>query len=246
LKTYVAHCKRLEARKIHLSDQLDRVGLTAEWIEAFDPPEIPNEVWLERVASQSLSEGEVSIYLKHEHIYRTIAASDDPLALVLEDDVIFARDFDTRFRSVLERVPSDFDVIFLASSIYLPIPVSMRSDNSDFLPINKSRTTAARLVSREFARRMTARLSDQPIETSNDLTLDKAIREMNFKSYWLRDALFVQGSETGAFSPSVGVPWREPNWPRKLKSIAAKRIRHWRTRGARANQQWKTWRAHSN
>jgi GR25 family glycosyltransferase involved in LPS biosynthesis len=91
--------------------------LNAVWVEDFDPPEIPRRVWLERVTNDRLSDGEVSIYLKHEQIYRAIAESGAPLALVLEDDAVFASDFGERFPSLPDRRPGDCDMAFLGASV---------------------------------------------------------------------------------------------------------------------------------
>jgi GR25 family glycosyltransferase involved in LPS biosynthesis len=234
LITYVAHCKRLVERKPRIAHQLKTFGLNTVWVEEFDPPEIPDAIWLERVVNDRLSEGEVSIYLKHEQIYRTIAKSGATLALVLEDDAIFASDFGERFPSLLERLPDDCDMAFLASSIYLPLPEAACADEREFLPIERSRTTVARLVSSQCARDIAKRLDGAAIEISNDLTLDRLIGELDLKTYWLRDPLFVQGSETGVFPSSLGVPWRESTWSGKLRAVAAKRVRHWRTHLLRA------------
>jgi len=65
---------------------------------------------------------------------------------------------------------------------------------------------------------------------------DRLIGELGLETYWLRDPLFVQGSETGTFPSSIGVPWRESSWSGKLRAIVAKRTRRWRTRLMRACQ----------
>jgi GR25 family glycosyltransferase involved in LPS biosynthesis len=234
LITYVAHCKRLGERKRLMAAQLETFGLDAEWVEDFDPPEIPDSIWLERVANDRLSEGEVSIYLKHEQIYRAIAESGPLPALVLEDDAIFASDFGERFPALPERLPDDYDMVFLSSSVYLPLPDALCAEDPEFLRIDRSRTTAARFVSPDCARSISERLGGAPIEISNDLKLDELIKELGLKTYWLREPLFVQGSETGVFPSSIGVPWRESKWSGKLRAIAAKRVRSWRTRMLRA------------
>jgi len=238
LITYVAHCKRLAERKQHMADQLATFGLKAVWVEDFDPPEIPDSIWIERVANARLSEGEVSIYLKHEQIYRAIAESGEPLSLVLEDDAIFASDFGERFSSLPKRLPDGYDMVFLGSSVYLPLDDPMCADGPEFLRVARSRTTLARFVSPDCARSIAKRLDGAPIEISNDLMLDRLIDALGLETYWLREPLFVQGSETGTFPSSLGVPWRESRWSGKLRAIAAKRARHWRTRLLRASHRF--------
>jgi GR25 family glycosyltransferase involved in LPS biosynthesis len=233
--TYIAHCKRLTERKQLMAPQLEAFALNAVWVEDFDPPEIPESIWLERVANDRLSEGEVSVYLKHAQIYRAIARSDDgPLALVLEDDAIFASDFGERFPAVLQRLPEGCDMVFLGGSVHRPLPDAVGAESPEFLSIDESRTTVARIVSAECARDIVRRLDGAPIETSNDLMLDRLIHGLRLETYWLREPLFVQGSETGIFPSSLGAPWRESSWSKKLRAIAAKRIRGWRTRVLRA------------
>jgi GR25 family glycosyltransferase involved in LPS biosynthesis len=239
LITYIAHCKRLVERKQHMACQLGAFGLNAVWVEDFDPPEIPESIWLERIANDRLSEGEVSIYLKQEQIYRAIAESDAPLSLVLEDDAIFASDFGERFPSLLDRLPDGYDMIFLGSSVYQPLPDAVSVDSPEFLRIARSRTTFARFVSADCARKILERLDGAPIEISNDLMLDRLIGTLSLETYWLSDPLFVQGSETGVFPSSIGVPWRESTWSGKLRAIAAKRARRWRTRLMRVSQRLK-------
>jgi hypothetical protein len=66
LIAYVAHCKRLVERKHHVASQLETFGLNVVWIEDSDPPEVPDPIWLWRVANDQLSEGESSIHLRAE------------------------------------------------------------------------------------------------------------------------------------------------------------------------------------
>jgi hypothetical protein len=115
----------------------------------------------------------------------------------------------------------------------LPLPDGTDADEREFVRVSRSRTTVARLVDSRCAARIARRLEDAPIETSNDLMLDRLIGELDLNTYWLRDPLFVQGSETGVFPSSLGVPWRESSRWGKLRASAAKLSRRWRTRSMR-------------
>lgn len=205
---YVVHCKALTDRERYLAAALRVCGMDAEWVEAMDWDELPKSLIRERVANDRLTPQEISLFLKHERIFRTILERGQRAALVLEDDVVFPPDLCTRLGESLRALPPGYDLVFLGPSCGLHIELEK---GSGFGPATRSRSTCAYLVTAGCCRA----ILDVPasIDLPIDHHLDKVIAARSLRVWWHEPPLVGQGSEMGAYGHSLGIAWRKSAGP---------------------------------
>ena len=201
---YVAHCRALTDRERYLAAALRVCGMDAEWVEAMDAVDVPQSLIRERVTNERLTRQEISLFLKHERIFRTIIERGQHAALVLEDDVVLPADFCDRLALSVRRVPPDYDLVFLGASCDLHVKPQ---GDAPFGAATRSRSTCAYLVTAACCRMMLA--APGSISLPIDHHLDRLIKAMRLNVYWQEPPLLLQGSETGAYRHSLGVAWRE-------------------------------------
>lgn len=223
-RLFVIHCKRLHERRVHMEAALQRHGWEAHWITAFDPAEIPPQVWRDRVTAK-LKQAEVSLYLKHLAALREIVGSGVASALVLEDDAILPDEIQTVLEHYLAALPADCEMAFFAPSIGRTAAVS--ADRPLYADGNGTRSTCAYLVVRSCAERLLEWLDNRPIRRPIDLAIDEMIREHQLVTYWSVPPIIEQGSETGLFAHSLGVGWRDPRLSVRWAHRVAALVRNW-------------------
>lgn len=94
---YVVSLERSLDRRAHMKAQLDRLGLAFEWIAAVDGASLSSEDLRALAGPQAfetqpsigraMTTSEIGCALTHAEVWRRVANSDAPAALVLEDDV---------------------------------------------------------------------------------------------------------------------------------------------------------------
>ena len=133
-KIYICHWKQLKERKDKLLQLLDYQGIeNFTFIESYDK----NDWNLTEIKSlypyafqrtpsgRFLNEPEISLLLKHYSIISEMSISDNPYALVLEDDVIFCDDFLINLEKSCNQLPKDWDLVWAGTccnlhSKYIP------------------------------------------------------------------------------------------------------------------------------
>lgn len=201
---YVVHCKALTDRKKYLVVALRVSGMDAEWVEVMDWDEVPSRLIRERVTQDALTPQEVSLFLKHERIFRNVIERGQRSALILEDDVVLPADFCARFAESVRHIPLEYDLIFMGESCDMHVTLER---NPFFGMATRSRSTCAYLVTNRCCRT----ILDEPdsINLPIDLHIDRIIGEKLLKVYWHEPPLIRQGSELGEYHHSLGIKWRE-------------------------------------
>jgi GR25 family glycosyltransferase involved in LPS biosynthesis len=212
---FVVHCRRLRARRRALEPTLTALGWRAEWVVDFDPGTIPPEARRRVVRAARLRRAELSVYLKHEQVFRAIAARADPLALVLEDDALLPDGFDALLAKAVAALPTDVGLAYLGASCGLEVEPD--APGSLFGRERGTRSMSAVLVRPATARVVAAAIAERPIARPIDLTLNEIIRERGLPVAWSVPALVANGSETGRFRHSLGVGWRGGGWLARLR-----------------------------
>lgn len=100
MKTLILSLPNDEKRRQSCADQLGRFGMRYEFVDAIHGDQIADEEFRQlydreqnrKSFKRPLSRNEVACTLGHRRIWKTIADSNAPLALVLEDDATFLRD----------------------------------------------------------------------------------------------------------------------------------------------------------
>jgi GR25 family glycosyltransferase involved in LPS biosynthesis len=119
--------------------------------------------WLEGGRRRSLSAGEVGCALSHVALWDDLLVRGFASALVLEDDVDFARGFVARLGELVARLPRRWDLVYLG---FVPSTAPARPWRPGLTRPIYHFGTFAYLISRRGARRLLADLPvDEPIDT---------------------------------------------------------------------------------
>lgn len=215
---FVMHYSPLEERRLLLEKQLFDNGISATWVTMFDAENLSTdileewyrndpEVWRNRGAwqnsgvSRPLRLAEVSLAIKHLVTMQKLVDQDLRLALFLEDDVIFERNFVQKLLYRLKSFPKDGDLAFIGSGCDLRVEKRQlwrhwyrRTD-----PV--SRCTDSFLISSRAAAAI-LRLC-KPFSLPIDFEINFAARQSQISSYWLEPPLVRQGSQSGVFKSVV-------------------------------------------
>ena len=101
-------CDRLE----HIIKQMEKENIYWTWIEGVDKNLI-NRKDYDIDCYRSISKGSIGCYLSH---YKCYEKATEDLLLVFEDDVILEESFNELLKEAIDKVPKDFDVLFLGGT----------------------------------------------------------------------------------------------------------------------------------
>lgn len=92
-------------RRIDIDSQLKEIGLTDKFIKRFPAIKVSN-------GNERLSAGEIGCYFSHVKILETL--SKDENSIIVEDDVLFAKNFHRNIDEIIKKInPLSWDIIFL-------------------------------------------------------------------------------------------------------------------------------------
>lgn len=206
LTTYVTHYKPLADRKANMERQFSEQNIKGIFITDYDKEDLKEED-LKRFRRPYLSNGEISLFLKHVESWKHIIASTNPYSIVFEDDAILAVDFHNKFKNYMLSAPADFDMIFLGDGCQLHT-----SPNNLFTKSIASRCTDSIVISKKGAQKLFMFFNlryvkyqneSTPVEWAIDHWLNYVIKLLSLNIYWLEPTIVTQGSQNGKFSSSL-------------------------------------------
>ena len=193
IPAYVAHYTRSPQRLPALTAQLDDVGLSAFIVTAFDKEQLSDadlDCFVLAQGSTKLSEGEISLSLKHYWMYSDIVRHRRAASLVLEDDAIFGDGFATALQDTLAALEThSFDFAFVGGCLDLKpaVPVAFSHGSLSFYRTNLSRCSHGYIVSLEGARKMLRYL---PFDDPIDFHIN--VHNETLASYWVEPSFVDQ------------------------------------------------------
>lgn len=115
---YVINMKFRSDKRKRMTDELNKHGLKAEFIDAIvgyniDINKMINNDLINNKIHRELRRGEIGCYLSHIKTWETFMKSDNKYALILEDDAVFMDNFKEKFKELLVEIDFPFDVIYL-------------------------------------------------------------------------------------------------------------------------------------
>ena len=116
-----------KVRRKHISEVLNQLNLSFEFIDAIDGKELPTEEINEKyrgeiaheLVGRQLTKEEIGCYMSHIKAYKTISERNIPYALILEDDVDVSPDIVPFFGGLPSL--SDWEVINLSGFLDLSV-----------------------------------------------------------------------------------------------------------------------------
>ena len=214
MKILVIHYDKLVERKKHILGQFNKAGLNDfEFVSNHGKDKLTQK---ERSKFKNLTDGEISLMLHHFECYKIISEKYD-YAIIFEDDVILADDFNNKIEKYISDLPDDWDMLFFGEGQGIHIPQYRQSPGVNIYKKmtdlkNKmlggidgsTRCADSYIVSKKCAQKLTQVINILQITS---IPLDHLLNKINhlckFNIYWAEPTLAVQGTSNGTFKTSV-------------------------------------------
>lgn len=212
----VINVRSFVERRRNIERQLDPLGLRYEFIHEYDVSELQGAVAQRYLQGSTLSPAQQSCAMKHVWAHCLILERNWQRALILEDDVILARDFVQGLRDALTEAASVEEpyVLFIGSGGNLYTPRHLLVPGKRLYKTSKGRLAEAYIVSRRAAEVRMAWIEAKGIVLPADNLFERIDREQGIASYWLEEPVVVQGSKNGTFRSTL-----EPALPNVVQGI---------------------------
>lgn len=187
--------------------------------------------------------GALGCALSHLNVWKTFVKTKEQFCLILEDDVIFEKDFSKeKIKQVLLDTPKDFDILYLGcfnspTFVYaMTLLLMNKKTNTCKSKLVKNTDVAlathAYIISRKGAKKL-IKLLDHNINNHIDFCIQRLNKNNLIKSYTLKNKIIHQTSTDGGYTPlrqqeneKVGVLPRSSNvinqHPMLLQNILSK------------------------
>lgn len=185
MQAYVIHVSTAEERRRHVEAQLKNQPLKWDFILEGDKDSISLQDAGRFFKGHLLDiSGVTSCAYKHFLAYEKFLASAEPFALILEDDVVFYRNFSEVFPKIETGAQSlkNF-MITLEDSDCRYVPKSQRRQGQYIYPTSFGTTTAAYIIDRGCAENMLKKVTAEKTELPIDWFHAECMKEGVFKMY---------------------------------------------------------------
>jgi glycosyl transferase family 25 len=201
---FVVSVRAFTDRIEHMRAEMARFGIQFEWVFDFDPDSIDATLLESTFAPSDLKITHQSLVLKHAATWRACVESNLRRVLVLEDDVVLARNFS----QVFERALQEADRLAPGYLIYLGCGDNRYVDEAAsaataLVPGGPLSAADAIVFDREAARRRLDWMSRHRVTRPADWLMREVDRECGTPHFWLNEPVVEQGSMNGRFASSL-------------------------------------------
>ena len=214
---FVLNVRSFIERRRSIERQLDPLHLAYEFIHDYDVSDLSADVLQKYFQRSTLSLAQQSCAMKHVQAIRLMVERDWQRVLILEDDVILAREFVEGVRDAIEEASclEEPHVLFIGSGGNLYTPRSVRVAGQRLYRSEKGRLAEAYIIGRRAAKLRIAWIEQNGIVLPADNLFERIDQEMGIASYWLEDPVVVQGSKNGTFRSALEPA--PPNFIQRVK-----------------------------
>lgn len=215
-RIFVLNVKSFTQRRSFMEQQLNKFGLSAEFIFDWDIDEITPEIINEFFSNNSLTPAQQSCCLKHITALEKIASNNCQFALVLEDDAAFSKDFHRGLERALtqsKQFPGE-KVIYIGSGGNFFTPKSQRKPGQFLYVGCRGRFADSYILDSATAKKRLDYLKANKITAPIDNQFEAIDKELGIQILWLEDPVVEQGSKNGLFQSAL-----ESDPPPWLKGI---------------------------
>ncbi len=216
---YVINVKKFTQRRVFMEAQLAKVGLQAEFIFDWDADELTNDI-IERYFAEGnkLSAAQKSCSLKHISALQKVAENNSKFNLILEDDAVFLKDFNTGIQRALTESKrfAGNKVIYIGSGSggNFRIPKSQRKPGQYLYLGERGRYADSYIIDSATAQKRLDWILQNKVSIPIDLQFDRIDRLLDIKIVWLENPVVEQGSKTGRYDTTIEAP--PSAWLRRL------------------------------
>lgn len=203
---YVIHAAHFVERKKHITQALGEHGITFEFVEAFDPKDITDDVERNYFSPNvEMSVGAKSCALKHVHVMELMRQRHQSLALVLEDDLVLDKDFVSWVHTFLKEAADFADgySIQLGCANNMYVPGRQLRKNQHLYLQKEVRAGEAYLIDAQAANQRLDWINKNKISLPIDHLFNLSDKELGLSIYWSDPTVVEQGSMNGLFKTSL-------------------------------------------
>lgn len=201
MKTYVIHVKSALERERHIKKQLSNVGLTAQFILEGDKSDLTKKVLDEHFSGnrKNVSNSTSCVY-KHILAYKEIVENKIEIALILEDDIFFYKNFQPLFNKIIQEAKKEnyqSFIISLEDSLLEYVKRSERIKNKYTYPKKYGRMAGAYLIDYKAAKSILDEILDNKCHLPMDFFHNSHAKKGKLNIYWSQPTIAIQGSLKG-------------------------------------------------
>ena len=218
-KIYVLNVRSFKERREHIKNELRKFNLEANFIFDWDPSELNEDVIKKFFKGSDLSLSQKSIAMKHIKALEKIVEANHQSALVLEDDVVLAKNFCEGVKSSLQEASifSKPHVIFIGCGGNFYTPKSERREGQSLYANNRGRFGDSYILGTEAAALRLEWIYANKISKPIDNQFEYIDNRLGITMFWLEDPVVEQGSKNGLFKTELEAPL--PKFYQKIKFI---------------------------
>jgi hypothetical protein len=231
---FVIHYTPLVDRKEHMLKQLADHGLEAEFVTPWDREHITDFTFFD---TSKTSIRCISNLMKHCEVYRKMIRDNIPYAIVFDDDVCLAKDFNKVMNETVKNLPSTFDICYIGdicgfhieqtdptTNVYLKTNKAgpVFSDRGYYMDTLGSTRGPAYLLTNACAHKIMSVFVPHYKITSlgHDHWMCLVAREKNLNVYWSEPTFVCGGSDIKTFACSLG----HTEWANDVKRDRVKKF----------------------
>jgi len=231
---FIIHYTPLVDRKEHMLRQLADHGLEAEFVTPWDREHITDFTFFDtgRISIRCISN-----LMKHCEVYKKMIQDDIPYAIVFDDDVCLAKDFNRVMNETVKNLPSTFDICYIGDicgfhiektnpdvNVYLKTNEAgpVLSDRGYYIETLGSTRGPAYLLTNACAHKiMSVFVKNYKITSlGHDHWMCFVAREKNLNVYWSEPTFVCGGSDIDTFKCSLG----HKEWANDVKRDRVKKF----------------------
>jgi glycosyl transferase family 25 len=200
MKVFVIHYKPLVERKMHILEQFRKHNIIDyEFIE-IDRDELDGHDI--SMFQKNYSTSQMAISLSHFYAYKQISENYEN-GLIFEDDIILSDDFESKFKTYMDQLPENYDMLFLGDGCKLHIDSNRLIQDKHVYETSYSRCTDSYVVSKKGATQICEYINaTRNINLPIDNWLNIPFQEKGYKIYWAEPTIVTQGTQNGTFVTS--------------------------------------------
>ena len=206
-KIYVLHVKEgYKEREESIKKQLKELDLSFEFVLEYDIPELKDEEISKQFSkNHPLRPPELSCSMKHIETLRKIEQSKGEIFLVLEDDVLFAKnslEILTKLKNELKSIEENF-VISLGNAANMYTQKRYLKENKLLYRNKENRAADSFLISKTAVKKRLKWLRENQTARPADHMYNFIDNVVQNNIYWLEPTIITQGSQAGLFESSI-------------------------------------------
>lgn len=186
-------------KKMETQKRFDKLGLNVEWFQAVKYEFIPNIIQYLAHTNHSYFNKhqpyEIGAAISHYTVMKKALLEGHKKVLILEDDVLFQKDFHNKFEKYMKKAPEDWDMLMFYSFLYEFLPQHQKV-SSRWIRSYKTWSLMSYAVTENFMREYIKRQDN--FFTISDMISFKMQEEGKFNIYSAIPTLCIPNTDAGS------------------------------------------------